>query len=495
MQNFKLHIIFIAIIFLPGVVVGQHDTILQRYKNEFKKYKEQELLRQKQYIKREDSLFIAFLEKEWKEYPVYFKTKKPKPKPDEQPVIQHPEGISPALKKLERRLDSITSEQNSENTNIPDKKEKGESPPSLNAISFSPGSVNFYGDESYLIHPSFQLPDFESITKENIGKYYELFLKIPDFTTFIDLLHQKKNEYRLNDWGHLKFVRAVAETYTTIPKEQVLFSWALLLNCGYDVKIGFNNNDIYLLAAFDREIFFRYCIDQDGVDYYFLSDVVDAETIKSMALYRKGANQGKSKISLYLRMLPQLNSPSFNNELVCQNNTFSISLDKGLLDFYNDYPFCNLETYFSTPLSDKTIQQLDAIFKPLFNGLNTADKIRVLLLFVQQSFEYQNDILQFGQERFLFPDETLFYPFSDCEDRAILFSQLIIHYTNLSCIALNFPNHVSVAVNIPDWSAGLKYSYNGSEYVVCDPTFINADIGVLPAEFFNIKPEIIPIRY
>ena len=150
-----------------------------------------------------------------------------------------------------------------------------------------------------------------------------------------------------------------------------------------------------------------------------------------------------------------------------------------------------MEVYFSSPLSEIVLSSLENYFKPLFSDLNDKQKVAVLLEFTQEAFAYQSDKDQFAREKYFFPDELFFYPFSDCEDRAVLFIKLVRHFTHLNCIALDYPGHVNTAINFKEDTIGMFITVKGAKFVVCDPTYINAPIGYLPDEFKGIIPKII----
>ena len=71
--------------------------------------------------------------------------------------------------------------------------------------------------------------------------------------------------------------------------------------------------------------------------------------------------------------------------------------------------------------AENTCQGLGSRIAPL----SREDALNFLLHFTQSAFRYQTDGQQFGRERSLFPEETFYYPYSDCEDRAIFFSWLV----------------------------------------------------------------------
>ena len=79
-------------------------------------------------------------------------------------------------------------------------------------------------------------------------------------------------------------------------------------------------------------------------------------------------------------------------------------------------------------------------------GKSQKDAANILIDFVQTAFEYQTDDVQFGYERPLFADETFFYPYSDCEDRSILFAHLVKDLLGLDVVLLYYPGHLATAV-------------------------------------------------
>ena len=76
-----------------------------------------------------------------------------------------------------------------------------------------------------------------------------------------------------------------------------------------------------------------------------------------------------------------------------------------------------------------------------------------------------------------------FYPYSDCEDRAVLFSRLVDMLTGLPGIGLSYPGHVAAAVKLPEEVKGDYVKYGRELYTVCDPTYMGAGIGRGMPEF------------
>ncbi len=130
--------------------------------------------------------------------------------------------------------------------------------------------------------------------------------------------------------------------------------------------------------------------------------------------------------------------------------------------------------------------------KPILTGKTKSEALNILLRFVQTAFEYKTDQQQFGKEKCLFAEETLYYPYCDCEDRSIIFAYLVKKLLGLEVIGLDYPGHIATAVKI-DNVPGDYVTVNGKKYLICDPTYINANIGMSMPRYKNVKPEIVQI--
>jgi hypothetical protein len=120
--------------------------------------------------------------------------------------------------------------------------------------------------------------------------------------------------------------------------------------------------------------------------------------------------------------------------------------------------------------------------------------VEVILNFVQTAFDYKIDVEQFGYERALFPDELFYYPYSDCEDRSILFSVLVHDLLNLNVVILYYPEtdittgHIATAVRFTDDIDGDSFSLKDGRYVVCDPAYIYATAGMTQNDYKTVSP-------
>lgn len=141
------------------------------------------------------------------------------------------------------------------------------------------------------------------------------------------------------------------------------------------------------------------------------------------------------------------------------------------------------ENYFSSLESILLENSLKASFKPLLKDKSQSEAIDLVLNFVQNAFKYRVDERQFNMEKVMFPSETIFYPYSDCEDRAILFTYMVKTLLDIDVIGVKYPNHMATAVDIQEKIEGEYIKSKGVSYALADPTYINARIGMSMPQF------------
>ena len=133
--------------------------------------------------------------------------------------------------------------------------------------------------------------------------------------------------------------------------------------------------------------------------------------------------------------------------------------------------------YANTPLEEEARQTLYPTLQKNIAGLTAKEAAERLLNFVQTAFVYEYDEKVWGGDRAFFAEETLYYPYCDCEDRSILFSRLIRDLLRLDVLLVYYPGHLATAVHFPDSIAGNYVTVSGRRFTICDPTYIGAPVG------------------
>lgn len=177
----------------------------------------------------------------------------------------------------------------------------------------------------------------------------------------------------------------------------------------------------------------------------------------------------------------------------------TVAANKNLIDFFNTYPQSQLNNdgttkwffYANTPISQSVKDVLYPVLKNAISGKGERDAANILINFVQTAFVYGYDDEIWGGDRPFFADETIYYPFSDCEDRAILFSRLVRDLLGLKTVLLYYPGHLATAVQFNQDISGDYLVINGKRYLVCDPTYIGANIGLAMPDLDNGEAKVI----
>jgi hypothetical protein len=487
MKYKTIHFIILVLIF-PITGLAQYDSIVNSFQKEFNSFNQSIQEKHKAFREKNDSIFSQFLKESWDTVDIFYKEKPVRIKPLVPPKIE--------LQKRGKKIPSIEiSIERSQNINstVPIEKviqvEKRELPETYESGGIATLDIDFYGNESKLNYPS-NIPQIKRISVESISSYFDNSSGASSVYYLVNKLQLYKEKLRLNDWGYYKLVDCCIEKLEIDPSSKTLLKWIILIKSGYNVKIGLSGNKAYLLVPFREELFNIYSIKLNDQYYYFPSDkIIDDDNPKSIV--SKADYPGNSLFSLIIDHLPYFGTKAIHKEYIFRKKKLVIEQNERLINFYREYPTCELKVYFSTPLSENTLSSLDNYFNPLFSGLTEKDKVALLLEFTQNAFSYQSDIVQFSREKCFFPDELFYYPFSDCEDRAVLFTKLVKHFTRFDCIALSYPGHVNTAVNFGSKNSGGIISLNNKKYTVCDPTYIDAPIGYLPDEFKGLIPKVI----
>lgn len=318
-----------------------------------------------------------------------------------------------------------------------------------------------------------------------------------DITVSMALNARKANS--LCDWAYMKMLQAATEKQYGRTNEAVLAQAFLMTQSGYRVRLGMSENKLYMLVASLYDIFsLRYYV-LDGTKFYNVSGD------KSIKMQITKAKYGKEKsLSLQLTQLPQFNSdPTPKRTLTSRKGvTASASVNKNLIDFFNTYPqacFNGNQTtrwaaYANTPIEKSIKDMLYPPLKKTISGMSERDAVGILLNWVQTAFEYGYDDKIWGGDRAFFAQETLYYPYCDCEDRAILFSRLVRDLVGLDVVLLYYPGHLATAVAFNDNVNGDYLTYKNRKYVVCDPTYINAGVGRTMPNMNNQEAQVIALK-
>ncbi len=463
----------------------------------------------------EDSAFRAFLEKEWQEFQVFKGIIQ-----DETPKIEEP-PVSDKLnkfdfsigglfkswfKKPEKSTDSpvnisMETEVSLKENDVTDPK------PSVNIVDTAVEAGPSLPEGSYIrldyFGSNFIIPTDQSmeirisiVSESSIASFWRE-MSMSDYSNSLKGLEKSRDRYALNDWGYTVQVHRFAESlYRSSSWNSKLLTWFLLTKSGISARVAYRDNDIYLMIPSSNTLYGRPFFTIDNTNYYIISFEEDLGAVPSLYTYQ-GEYPDVGKMAMDLDKLPELTENSGRRKMSFtyreKNYTFDLEYEKQIVDFLERYPHTDNFIYFDGGISTVFSHSVEKAFFPILQGKSEAEAVNIILRFIQTAFEYQTDDVQFGREKWLFPDETIYYPYADCEDRSILFAWMVKTLTGLDVVGLDWPGHIATAVAFNDNIPGDYMIINGSRYTVCDPTYINADIGMMMDNYRGVGVRVIEI--
>jgi len=483
----------------------------------FKRLLEKFDKRFQEFVDEKDRQFAEFLKKAWSEFDIQSgMVKDQTPKPVTPPVFEPPEEkkqeddiireTKPPKEKPVKMPEIPEKDKEYEKPvvkKLPDKKKVPDFPkidvmedmlnPEENMESTS---MPFFGTTLEFKYQKSETPVLEApIDNEKISNYWKI-MSLMDYKNILEHAQIDREQMNLNDWGYYLLLKDVTDTVFDVPEnEKLLIRWFLLLKSGYDAKIGYNKNDIFLMLPFNDTVFELKFIAVNGKKYYTVSLLEKPKVLKSIRTYKGNYPEAEKQVDLGIYDIPKLGERTIRKELSFSYRgmeySVTLSVNNNVVDFYATYPPTELPLYFRAAVSPESEQSLKNSLKAFIGDKTESAAVNFLLHFVQKAFAYQIDQEQFGKEKTLFVEESLFYPYCDCEDRSVLFAYLVRELTGLEVIGIEYPGHLATAVRFNDDVSGDSVFYNGEKYVICDPTFINAEVGSSMERFKGVKPNVI----
>jgi hypothetical protein len=357
-------------------------------------------------------------------------------------------------------------------------------------------SISFYGT---LVSVGFPTSDDLQLTNLSENTLADTWLQLSDekYDITVNNVIEIRDNLSLCDWGYIKMLQAITEKQYGQTNEAIMMQAYLMSQSNYKVRLARTDKKLYLLVASQCNILSMYSFVLDGDKFYALNCNEKQLHICDAAFDTEQA------ISLQLRKEQNL-----DNALTPERKLTSrfgieayVHTNKNDIDFYNDYPSAYIgnntmtrwAVYANTPLSNHTQRKLYPTLKNAIIGLSERDAVNKILNFVQTAFTYEYDNKVWGGDRPFFAEETLYYPYSDCEDRSILFTRLVKDIIGLDVVLIYYPGHLATAVRFNQPIQGDYLMYNNQRYTICDPTYVNAPVGMTMPDMNNQEAQVISL--
>lgn len=291
---------------------------------------------------------------------------------------------------------------------------------------------------------------------------------------------------KLCDWGYLLLLKALADEFCgKDTNESALLTGYLYCQSGYKMRLATVDDRLYMLFGTKERLYNKssgYII--NGAYYYPIRDKKEPYMSFCDVAFPK-----EEEMSLLVWDSPNLQLLDSESRIIKSKRYPELQaetkVNKNLVDFYNDYPESESANNFMTRwsrIANTELSQIvkDALYpniKKEIEGKTKYEAVSRILNFVQTGFVYKLDDEVWGRDRIFFADESLYYPYCDCEDRSILFSRLVRDLVGLPVVLVYYPGHLYTAVHFDETVIGDYIQLDGKNFTVCDPTFISAGIG------------------
>ncbi|TFG65277.1 MAG: hypothetical protein E4H36_00405 [Spirochaetales bacterium] len=474
----------VIFLFLMAVSVFAQDS--------FSDWKKQQESAFKAYVEKQDKDFADFMKKEWEQFQAFkgisFDTT-PKPVMAPAAPVTNAQGSVGGKALAQKEVDLSSPALKTEIT------KSGYENPAAGTQNIK---VDFLGRTLYVPYSAkLDIPAAAPYTNTQFSNSWTA-MSGWDFKPFIAELKKLKDSLQLNDWGYFLLANAAgAGMFPADAGKSGIFTWFLLLKSGYECRICYFQKNVYLLIPAENMLYntLYMSFTPQGPYYYLFQNNKPAQNVSNLYTYKDDYPGKNSLIKMRIETAPKLTEERNNRTVffIYKGIKYKISLESNAsyVLLGKNYPQTEIPVYFSSPPSAEARHSLINSLKLIVEGKSETEAANMILRFVQTAFEYKTDDEQFGIEKPLFIDETLFYPFADCEDRSILYSFLIRDILGLKVVGLDYPGHIATAVRFNSTVKGDAIVYKGERYVICDPTYINADIGMAMPDLKSVSPGII----
>ncbi|MCM1336153.1 MAG: hypothetical protein NC187_02600 [Candidatus Amulumruptor caecigallinarius] len=354
--------------------------------------------------------------------------------------------------------------------------------PEVDAV---PLKVKFFGHECSVRLPMAAKQGLPELTPQAVSRRWTELSEDGMNNAIRDCL-ETRMRYNLCDWAYLRLLDTVARAAAPDSDAATLLMAYLYCRSGYQMRLGVDDGHLTMLYGSLYQIYDTRYYELDGAKFYQYGQASRKLNICNIPY------ESEAPMSLAIAKEQLLgNAVSMPREIVSeepQGVKATVSTPLSLLEFFDSYPVSTLgndpltkwAVYAGSPMSASVRETLYPSLRRAIDGCTQVQAADRLLKWIQYGFEYEYDDKVWGHDRAFFAEETLYYPYCDCEDRAILFTRLVRDLLGLDAALVYCPGHLAAAVRFTDDEMPDADCMNvdGRRYVICDPTYIGAPVGV-----------------
>ncbi len=452
----------------------------------FSSYKEEQQRKFDEFRREVNQNFARMLGEKWEEEEVK----------EAIPIPELPEPVKPIVKK---ETEPKQEHKPIEIKQIKELPEKHEVPQPVvpiakdETIEIKQYSFDFYGTNCKVDWQDDMKFSLSVVNEKSVAEVWKLLSTKKYDALIVDCLNLRE-KMQLCDWAYIDMLDKMSKRLLgkNSQNEIVVLKMYLLTQSGYKMRIAKCNGTLALLMPAKEEIYGYSYLEFDNQRFY----VLNKDLKGSFEVFKLEFPQEKLP-SMQMSTLPEISENKSGKKTFSSkrytNAQVSVAPNTNLIDFYTEYPHSDWNYYSQASLSSSVKKDLYPVLNSIIEGETQIEAANILINFVQTAFEYKTDEEQFGYERTLFGDEMFHYPYSDCEDRSVLFSILVRELLGLDVVLLHYPGHLATAVNFTEQAEGSFVTIDNQTYFICDPTYIGADVGEVMPQFRSVPAEIIRI--
>lgn len=476
------------LLFLCFSQMAQAQT--DKFRKAYEDFQKQAKTNYEDFRSKANRQYAEFVKDVWKQYKVMPAI--PKPKDEDKPPV--------VIKDEERHKPKIDKPLPIKNTVTPPTPEP--QPVPVAPIREQPNPVEkhvtfvVYGTEMKVRFNDDQRFTLADCSERTIADAWQLLSEKGYNNTIRDCLELRINRH-LSDWAYLNMLDKMAEACLGKGNAATLLMAFVYCQSGYQMRLAETGGKLLMLFGTKHSICGKNYFEIDGINMYPFHG--DADKIRVCS-----ASFPQEKPLSLLITKEQIFAVDKSAERALTSKRYTdmqvkVCVNKNLIAFYNDYPTSILDfnfmtrwaMYANTPLEKTVKNSLYPALKEKVKGKSQLEAIERLLNWVQTAFVYEKDDKVWGGDRAFFAEESLFYPYCDCEDRSILLSRLVRDLLGLKTILVYYPGHLAMAVCFTENVKGDYIMLKGQKYVICDPTYINASVGETMPNMDNSKATVI----
>ncbi len=323
-------------------------------------------------------------------------------------------------------------------------------------------------------------------------------ISLASYMPTIDAIIALRDQLSLSDWAVYMLIKHFTEAIYSEENinERVVTQMFILSQLQYKVRMGASGDFLVLLLPFQEPIYQVSYVSDNDVDFYIFSyNRLSSQTplFSFKEDFSKADNKVTLKVgkpmSLGMDYYEKIKLPLWSAIL---GEDVSIPVNSALVSMTLNYPQSDLITYHRSAVDKETAKAIFRVvkYKILKEGMNQEEAVAYILNLIQKGFEYKTDFEMFGRSKPLFIEESIYYGSNNCKDRVLVFSWLVKNTLDLNTVMFGYPGHVACGVEFNQPVSGDYVSYQGHNFVMCDPTYIGAPIGATMPKFKDTKPTV-----